>query len=206
MEREVIKIMREGAKRSGSCLCRSLESFQSSLSVSNFNVQWMNNIDAMIISLIHIITLHNNDVFSLWTAPNVHLNYNEDYGAHRWMTSSEILGIVSVIVKSPIASLFATNFSSVFGLHSHKNTNDRKACIIAWTCSKPLHLLASCKKKQAACKQKLPRAEGSYSGEEWQSQYREETQPVLGGLRASVWYSHNHFYASTSNRLILSKK
>lgn len=147
MEREVIKIMREGAKRSGSCLCRSLESFQSSLSVSNFNVQWMNNIDAMIISLIHIITLHNNDVSSLWTAPNVHLNYNEDYGAHRWMASSETLGIVSVIVKSPIASLFATNFSSVFGLHSHKNTKDRKACIIAWTCSKPLHLLASCKKK-----------------------------------------------------------
>lgn len=140
--------MREGAKRSGSCLCRSLESFQSSLSVSNFNVQWMNNIDAMIISLIHIITLHNNDVFSLWTAPNVHLNYNEDYGAHRWMASSETLGIVSVIVKSPIASLFATNFSSVFGLHSHKNTNDRKACIIAWTCSKPLHLLASCKKNK----------------------------------------------------------
>lgn len=139
--------MSEGAKRSGSCLCHSLESFQSSLSVSNFNAQWISNIDVMMMSLIQIVTLHNNDVFSLWPAPNVDLNYNEDYGAHRWMTS-ENLESISVIAKSPIASLFATNFSSIFGLHSHKNTNDRKACIIAWTCSKPLHLLASCKKKK----------------------------------------------------------
>lgn len=180
MEREVIKIMRESAKRSGSCLCRSLESFQSSLSVSNFNVQWMNNIDAMIISLIHIITLHNNDVFSLWTAPNVHLNYNEDYGAHRWMTSSEILGIVSVIVKSPIASLFATNFSSVFGLHSHKNTNDRKACIIAWTCSKPLHLLASCKKKTSSLQAETAKS--------WRIlQRRGMAITIQGGNSASAW-------------------
>lgn len=155
----------------------------------------------MMISLIQIVTLHNNDVFSIWPAPNVDLNYNEDYGAHRWMTS-ETLGSISLIAKSPIASLFATNFSRIFGLHSHKNTNDSKS----WTCSKPLHLLASCKKnKQAACRQILPRAEGSYRGEDWQSQYRKETQPVLSGLRASVWYSHNHFYSSTSNRLILSK-
>ena len=52
--------------------------------------------------------------------------------------------------QNPIVSLPATDFSSIFRLHSHENPNGRKACIVAWTSSKSLLPLASCKKLQLA--------------------------------------------------------